>query len=304
MTGIQARPSAIAQLTPNRAVRVELPVPHGPVVALAALPGGTDLGATVLLLPGYTGSKEDFAPLVDPLLDAGLGVIAVDLPGQYESGGPDDESAYLPAALGPIIAGLAAGLAPRRIVLLGHSFGGLVARSAVLSGATVSGLVLLCSGPGELPPGPRRTLLEFGEPVMRQHGIEAVQRLREQAQAADTRFVPPPPELAEFHRARFLATSPSSLLGMGRALRGEPDRVDELAAALTRASMPCLIACGETDDAWPVTMQHQMAARLGVPFATIPAAGHNPGVENPTGLLELLIPTLHTWLRAQPHGAR
>jgi pimeloyl-ACP methyl ester carboxylesterase len=296
MTSAPTRPMA-EQLTPNRAARVELPTPHGPVAALAAQPNGADLGATVLLLPGYTGSKEDFAPLVDPLLDAGLGVVAVDLPGQYESGGPDDERAYLPAALGPVVAGLVSRLSPRRVVLLGHSFGGLVARSAVLHGAAVSGLVLLCSGPGELPPGLRRSMLELGEPIMRQQGITAVQRLREQAQIGT---VPLPPELAEFHRVRFLESLPSALLGMGYALRSEPDRVGDLASALARTSTPCLIACGETDDAWPIAAQRRMADRLRAPFVTIPAAGHNPNVENPAGLLELLIPTVHRWLRTHP----
>jgi pimeloyl-ACP methyl ester carboxylesterase len=297
MTSTHIRSPALGQLTPNRAARVELPSAHGPVAALAALPDGVDLGATVLLLPGYTGSKEDFAPLVDPLLDAGLGIVAVDLPGQYESRGPDDERAYLPAALGNVVVGLASGLAPRRVVLLGHSFGGLVARSAVLQGAAVSGLVLLCSGPGELPPGPRRTMLEIGEPIMRQQGIEVVQRLREQAQVGTA---PPPPELAEFHRARFIKSLPSALLGMSHALRSEPDRVDELASALARTSTPCLIACGDTDDAWPVAEQRRMADRLRAPFTTIPASGHNPNVENPAGLLDLLITTVHTWLRTHP----
>ena len=297
MTSTQSRRPAVGQLTPNRAARVELPAPHGPVAALAALPRGADLGATLLLLPGYTGSKEDFAPLIDPLLDAGLGVVAVDLPGQYESGGPDDESAYLPAALGPVVAGLVTQLPPRRVVLLGHSFGGLVARSAVLRGAAVSGLILLCSGPGELPPGLRRSMLELGEPIMRQQGIQAAQRLREQAQVVTE---PLPPELAEFHRARFLKSLPSALLGMGHALRSEPDRVDDLASALAHTSTPCLIACGDTDDAWPIAAQRRMADRLGAPFATIPAAGHNPNVENPAGLLDLLIPTVHSWLRRTP----
>ena len=292
-------PALRRQLTPHRAVRVELPTRHGPLTALTELPDGdVDLGASVLMLPGYTGSKEDFAPLVDPLLDAGLGVVAVDLPGQYESGGPDDESAYLPQALGPVVAGMATGLAPRQVVLLGHSFGGLVARSAVLSGAQVAGLVLLCSGPAELPPGLRRMMLEFGEPVMREQGIEAVQQLREQAQAADAAFVPPPPELAEFLRARFLATSASSLLGMGTALRSEPDLVDELASILAGTSTPCLVACGETDDAWPQPVQRQMAQRLGAGFATIPAAGHTPNVENPDALLSVLLPMVRRWLNA------
>jgi pimeloyl-ACP methyl ester carboxylesterase len=289
------RPAGLGQLTPHRAGRVELPCPHGPLAALAASPTRGDLGATVLLLPGYTGSKEDFAPVLDPLLDAGLGVLAVDLPGQYESGGPDDEDAYLPQALGKAIAGLIGQLGPRRVVLVGHSFGGLVARAAVLAGATVSGLVLLCCGPGELPPGVRRTMLELGEPIMREQGIHAVQSLREALQAAEHRQ-PPPTELAAFLRTRFLRTSASSLLGMGTALRNEPDLVTELATTLTRTATPCLVACGEFDDAWLPSAQQHMAARLGAPFVTIPTAGHSPNTENPAALAGTLITTVHTWL--------
>jgi len=290
-------PALCAQLTPNRAGRVDLPTRHGPLAALAALPDhGDDLGATVLAVPGYTGSKEDFAPLVDPLLDAGLGVAAIDLPGQYESGGPGDEAAYLPHSLSPVVADLVAGLAPRRVVLLGHSFGGLVARAAVLSGVPLCGLVLLCSGPASLPQGLRRTILEFGEPIMRQQGIEAVQRLREQFQGADAGYVPPPAPLADFLRTRFLMTAASSLLGMGSALREEPDLVDELASALAETATPCLVLCGEADDAWPPSAQQRMAGRLGADFAVIPQAGHSPNVENPADLLDRLLPAVRTWL--------
>ena len=54
----------------------------------------------MLLLPGYTGSKEDFAPILDPLAAAGLTAITVDLPGQHESEGPDEEDAYTPERFG------------------------------------------------------------------------------------------------------------------------------------------------------------------------------------------------------------
>ena len=42
--------------------------------------GPCELG-TVLLVPGYTGSKEDFIALLGPLAAAGRRVVAVDLRG-------------------------------------------------------------------------------------------------------------------------------------------------------------------------------------------------------------------------------
>ncbi|HEY0808153.1 MAG TPA: alpha/beta hydrolase, partial [Pseudonocardiaceae bacterium] len=91
-----------SQLSPHRAVRVDLAGRHGPIAALRAPAVGQNLGATAFLVPGFTGSKEDFAPLIDPISDAGIEVIAIDLPGQYESVGPDDEAAYRPDALGAV----------------------------------------------------------------------------------------------------------------------------------------------------------------------------------------------------------
>ena len=69
---------------------------------IAALRGDS-AGPPVLLLPGYTGSKEDFAPLFGPLTDAGYAVVSIDLPGQFESPGPADPEAYTPDRLGPIV---------------------------------------------------------------------------------------------------------------------------------------------------------------------------------------------------------
>jgi len=85
-------------LTPTGAIHATLPGTHGPLAALIATadrPAGT-----VLLLPGYTGSKEDFGPILDPLAAAGLTAITVDLPGQHESEGPDEEDAYTPERFG------------------------------------------------------------------------------------------------------------------------------------------------------------------------------------------------------------
>ena len=70
--------------------------------------GPCELG-TALLVPGYTGSKEDFIAILGPLAAAGRRVIAVDQRGQYQTAGPDDPDAYDPRELGADIAALARG---------------------------------------------------------------------------------------------------------------------------------------------------------------------------------------------------
>jgi pimeloyl-ACP methyl ester carboxylesterase len=288
-------------MSPHGAERVDLQARYGPVAALrrrAVEP--SEPRPTALLVPGYTGSKEDFAPLLDPIATAGFEAIAIDLPGQYESGGPDDESAYLPAALGAVLAELVGKLAAEGgpVMLLGHSFGGLVARAAVLAGAPTAGLTLMDTGPSELPDGLRRQLLDLGEPAMREHGIEAAQHMREQLDAMD----PPRPgqtaALRELMRQRFLRSRPAALLGKARALRTEPDLVSSLARTLHTSGIPCLVVCGEHDDAWPVSTQRDMAERLDADFAVIRVAAHSPNVENPAELLDTLLPTWRSWLAA------
>ncbi|HEX8760014.1 MAG TPA: alpha/beta hydrolase [Pseudonocardiaceae bacterium] len=284
-----------AQITPHGATRIEVRAGSTTLAALRAEPVDP-ASAVAVLVPGYTGSKEDFAALLDPLRSAGLSVLAVDLPGQYESGGPDREDEYLPDPLGRTLAALVTDLAcggRQRVLLLGHSYGGLVARSAVLSGAPVTGLTLLGSGPGALPSGRRRALIDITEPVLRTEGIEVVQQLLETQDG-----IAEPPALAALLRARFLSSATAGLLGMAIGLRTEPDRVTELAAALRTAGVPCLVAFGEFDDAWPVPTQRAMALRLGAEIAVVPGAAHSPATENPDALLDALLPIWRRWLTA------
>lgn len=277
------------QLTPTRAVPTFLDSPSGPI---AALDTGGD-GPVVLLVPGYTGSKEDFAPVLDPLSDNGIRAVAIDLPGQFESGGPPSETFYRPESLGPVLGPVIDGLG-EKVVLLGHSYGGLVSRAAVLSGAPVAGLVLLCSGPAGFTVGARLDALRIGGPLLRGYGLAAAYAIRESmtqrlrgAQRA---------ELAAFLRHRFLQTSAPSLLGMASALIDEPDRTGELANALR--GRPVAVISGAGDDAWPHEQQQAMAARLGTSLVLIPAAAHSPAVEAPTALVNLLAPLVQAWTRA------
>ena len=280
-------------------MRVELPGPTGPLAALRAeaRPRTAEEAwdGLAVLVPGYSGSKEDFAPLIDPIADAGIGVLALDLPGQYESPPLPGELDHRPAALGAVVADVVRDevAAGRTVLLLGHSYGGLVARAAVIAGAPVGGLTLMDSGPGELPMGARRSRLDVLEPVLRRRGLDAVVALREEAgdwAGAD-------PAVAGFLRHRLAVSSPVALLGMGDGLRGEPDRVPELVAALRGRRVATLVVCGMHDDAWPVTTQRTMADRLEAEFAAVPGAAHSPNLENPRALLDVLVPTWRTWLR-------
>lgn len=285
-----------AQLAPHRAERIDLPGMDGNIAALhLAVPEPV---ATVLLLPGYTGSKEDFAPLLDPLGDAGFELFAIDLPGQYESTGPDDEDEYRPEILGERITALVQRLAAegRRMFLLGHSYGGLVARGALLGGCPAAGLVLLDSGPGAVTDNERAAVLGEGTGVLRDDGVQAAWQIRATALEQNPWYHTLPERLRTLHRERFVRSNPAGLIGMADVLRNADDSVAPVARVLAARGIPCLVVCGENDDAWAVTVQQRMADRLDADFAVLPDCGHSPNTENPKALLSTLLPTWHTWL--------
>ena len=251
---------------------------------IAALQSGPPDALPVLLIPGYTGSKEDFGPLLDPLGRAGFAVTAIDLPGQFESPGLPTPAAHSPDALAPIVGALAAALG-EHVRLLGHSYGGLVARATVIATPSrFESLVLLSSGPAELG-GVRRVTMDDLEPVLAAAGLPGLFAAMQEAAQADPGYTEPPPEVAEFLERRFLGGSPEMLQGMGDALRCEPDRVDELAAT----GVEVLVAHGVDDDAWPPADQEAMARRLGARYEVITGAAHSPAVENPAATLDVLV---------------
>lgn len=294
------------QLTPHHAGRREISTGRGTLVVLdTGDPAGGDTRSggpvaplTIIMLPGYTGAKEDFAPLLDPLSENGFRVIAVDLPGQHESPGSDRESSYSVEESGAVIHALISSLGGE-VVLLGHSFGGLLARAAVLAGARIRGLVLLSSGPAALPPGIRAKLIAAGEPMMRAHGPAATWELQQRMIAANSgeeELVLD--DLQEYFRRRFTSSTTAGLLGMGAALLAEPDRVAELATELDRRGTPVLVVSGEADDAWGLDLQAGMAQRLGTSLILIPGAAHSAAVENPDALLRVLLHHLRLWFPA------
>jgi pimeloyl-ACP methyl ester carboxylesterase len=255
---------------------------------LAALDTGGGAEGTALLVAGFTGSKEDFAPLLAPLAQAGVRAVAVDQRGQFESPGPDDPARYGVTELAGDLLAVAGRLreeTPGPLHLVGHSFGGLVARAAVLADpGAVTTLTLLGSGPGRLT-GRRAELLDHLGPLLESGGVRAVHEAMEALAMTDPRAQAVPAATRAFLGRRFLRNTAAGLRGMADAMLGEPDRVAELAAT----GVPVLVAHGEADDAWTPAAQADMARRLGARHEVVPGAIHSPAVENPPRTLEVLL---------------
>jgi pimeloyl-ACP methyl ester carboxylesterase len=258
----------------------------GPLVALDT--GGDGGSGTVLLVAGFTGTKEDFAPLLLPMCEAGYRAVALDQRGQYESFGPDDVDAYSVRELAGDVVRVARELVDEAggpVHLVGHSFGGLVCRAAVIDEPSLfATFTLLGSGPSELT-GRRAELLDHLAPLLQAGGVQLVADTLDQLAMTDPKAQAVPAPTRAFLRERFLRNTAAGLRGMAEAMTSEPDRVDELAAT----GVPLLVAHGIADDAWSPEVQADMARRLGARHEVIAGSIHSPAVENPARTMQILL---------------
>jgi pimeloyl-ACP methyl ester carboxylesterase len=272
---------------PEVARPIRLSTPRGELAAVEALPTSTMVG-TALLIPGFTGSKEDFIGVLEPLARSGWRVVAVDQRGQYESPHAATPAEYDLDALADDCLAVADGLAAGPVHLLGHSFGGLVAREAVIARPQAwASLVLLGSGPGTIPaPTADRTRLLLQ--ALGALDLAAIWgAMRELDAEAGVRR--PPAEIDAFLERRWVANDPVGVRRIAEHLLDCPDRSAELRAA----GVPVLVAYGAGDDAWLPAQQAEMARDLGAEVVEIPGAGPSPAAELPDETAELL----DTWWR-------
>ena len=297
---------------PDGVRRTTIRTARGAFAALEAVPAsGVCEREAAVLVPGYTGSKEDFLAILDLLAEGSRQVAAIDMRGQFETPGADDPGGYCAAALGADIVAIMHATGARHLV--GHSYGGLIGREAVLagSGAEFASFTLMSSGPGALT-GPRaedlRAMLatlgvgdgtqpdgtqpdgtrpdggrsdgaqpDAGRPdqTTLSAGIAELWRahLEPQAIAAGV-----PGHIVAFLRRRMLGNDPDGLVLMAAHMLAAPDRTAELARL---DQLPILVIYGENDNSWSPAAQENMARRLGARRLCIPAAVHSPAVEAP-----------------------
>ncbi|WP_316775447.1 alpha/beta fold hydrolase [Streptomyces sasae] len=266
--------------------RGEFAVVDAPVAA------GAEPKGTALLLPGFTGSKEDFSPLLTALGARGYRTVAVDGRGQFESDGPaDDESAYAQEELARDVLAQAAAVGDGRPVqLLGHSLGGQIARAAVLlDHAPFRSLTLMASGPAQISASQQQRvkLLRDALAVMSMAEVWDAMQAMEAPEELDEGLVDGldgEPEDGADLRRRWLGNKPAQLMATGRQLCTEPDRVAELAAV----PLPFHVLSGARDDTWPVPLLDDMALRLGAHRTVIAGAEHSPNTERPAPTAEAI----------------
>ncbi|MFI1162664.1 alpha/beta fold hydrolase [Streptomyces sp. NPDC020801] len=258
-----------------RTARGEFAVVDAPVAA------GVQARGTALLLPGFTGSKEDFNPLHEPLAARGYRTVAVDGRGQFESDGPEhDESAYAQEELARDVLAQAEALGTP-LHLLGHSLGGQIARAAVLvDHSPFVSLTLVASGPAQISVSQQQRvkLLRDALEVMSMAEVwEAIQAMETPEETDTGAELDPGLDGREDLRRRWLGNKPAQLLATGRQLCTEPDRVAEL----TALPLPFHVLSGALDDTWPVSLLDEMARRLGAHRTIVEGAEHSPNCDQP-----------------------
>lgn len=280
-----SRPSRFTPPPGARAHRLR--TPRG---EFAAIEAGTAVKGTALLIPGFTGSKEDFIALHQPLAEAGYRTVAVDGRGQYESEGPkDDESPYAQEELAKDLLSQAlvvGGGAP--VHLVGHSLGGQISRAAVLLDTSpFASLTLMASGPAQISTSQQQRvkLLRDALAVMDMAGVwEAIQAM-ELPEETETGALDEGLDDREDLRRRWLGNSPAQLIATGRQLCAEPDRVAELAAV----PLPKHVLSGERDDTWPIPLLDDMAVHLRAHRTIVPGAEHSPNTDQPKATADAFI---------------
>src|SRR5579875_1197150 len=125
---------------PDGVGRTTIRTSRGMFAALEAIPAsGVCEREAALLVPGYTGSKEDFAFILNLLADRSRRVTAIDMRGQFESAAAADPADYAAPALGADLLAVMQATGARHLV--GHSYGGLIAREAMLAGEQARSIV-------------------------------------------------------------------------------------------------------------------------------------------------------------------
>ena len=286
---------------------------RGTFAVLEAQPSrGVSYRKPALLVPGFTGSKEDFLAILEPLASAGRHVYAIDQRGQFQSPHAADRAGYAAPELGADVLAIAAAITSGAdgVHLVGHSMGGLIAREAVLMRpASVLSLTLLGSGPGAIGGERAATLTELlsvldpdngSTPDDRAGLTDLIRQLWHDQLEPQARVDGTDDHVIAFLRERTLRTCPIHYIAVARYLLSCGDRTDELADTAVAANLPTMVVYGENDDAWPTEEQDQMAKRLGADRACIPGAAHSPAVEAPVTTSSILTQFWNAAERRQP----
>lgn len=242
--------------------------PSGRLATLAAGEPGRE---RVVLVPGVTGSKEDFSLMMPLLAGAGYRVESFDLAGQYESADAGPWRLDPPRArydhelfVDDLLAVVERDRAP--VHVLGYSFAGTVAQLACLRRRELFASLTLLSCP-PLPGQAFRGIKRIG-PLS--HATSARAGASLMIWGIKRNFTKVPPGRLNFVLDRFRYTRRDSVHDIIGMMMRTPDLRSELAAL----ELPKLVAAGE-HDVWPSTAHRDFARSIGA-RAAVYHTGHSP----------------------------
>jgi pimeloyl-ACP methyl ester carboxylesterase len=255
-----------------------------PSGSLAVIESGQPGDPRIVLVPGVTGSKEDFILMLPPLAAAGFHVLAYDMAGQYESHDAGPENLSPPRAhydhdlfVADLIAILESTSGPAHV--LGYSFAGTVVQIALTRRPELFLSLTLLSAPPQSGQGFRG--------VKRIGWVSGLASGRVGAAlmiwGVERNFVHVPPGRLRFVRHRFLQTRRASVADIISLMKRAPD-LDSTIAAIR---IPKLVAVGE-HDLWPIELHRALADSIGARLAAYPT-GHSPCETSPNQLVRDLL---------------
>ena len=239
-------------------------------------------GRPLLLVHGFTGSKEDFGDWIHVFAEGGYHVVAPDQRGHGASDQPADVADYSLATYVHDLAGLVEALRWDHFALLGHSMGGFIAECyAVRHPEQIERLVLMDTHHGAVE-GLDPDMHAAACHIVTEYGMSA---LVEAMNNTDTGLRQPATLRVEQERegfkawadGRLAATSASMWLAMSAELMSAADRLD----ALTGLRMPVLVIVGDQDQPFLGASQRMADSIPGARLVVIDDAGHSPQFEAP-----------------------
>lgn len=246
---------------------------------LAGVRAGDPDGDRVMLIPGVTGSKEDFYLMFPTLVAAGYRVESFDLAGQYESweAGPEPGAPYdWDLFEGDLEAVLDQG-GPAHV--LGYSFGGLVAECVARRRPELFRSLALLSVPPDSGNGFRRMKVigpVTGVAPARVGAALMIWGVRWNLNRA-TR------QRWRFARSRFAFTVRRSVVDVIGLMKEIPD-VD---ASIRGLAIPKLVTAG-SHDLWPLDAHREHADAVGADWSFY-ESGHSPCEDAPHELCRDLL---------------
>lgn len=242
---------------------------------LATLSMGEPGHPLVVLVPGVTGSKEDFVLMLPLLAAAGYRAVSFDMAGQYESAqaGPPRGRRYTHELF---VRDLLHVIGTEPAHVLGYSFAGTVAQLAYAERPDLFRSLTLLSTPPEPGQGFRGVKRIGPITGFTTGGIGAALMIW----GVKRNVTHVPPGRLAFVRSRFALTRRDSVADIILLMKRAPD----LRALLKAAEMPKLVAVGE-HDLWPLGLHAAFAESIGARIAVY-RTGHSPCETAPNQLVK------------------